>query len=73
MVIDIQFDEASDLLWELYREIPEGRRDVFSERANRVSCCLRHPPSSDTDVLVPIKLAVTLSDVVLPLERPQVA
>ncbi len=79
MILSIQFDEAADLLWELLRAVPEDQRANFSERVNRVACCLSHPSSLDTDVFLSlgsdyaIKRPVALSDVVLPMEGTQVA
>lgn len=43
MVINIQFQAASDLLWELFRELPTEKRALFSARINNVSSQLFHP------------------------------
>ncbi|MDE2102179.1 MAG: hypothetical protein KGL39_33345 [Patescibacteria group bacterium] len=52
MVIDVQFEEASDLLWELLRALPEEKQATFASRVNRVSSALHHPQSLDADVVV---------------------
>lgn len=78
MVINIQFDEAADLLWELFRAVPEERRTEFSERVNRAAACLQHPSNLDKSVVVTIrsdrtaKGAITLRGVVPPLERLEI-
>lgn len=74
MLINIQFDEAAELLWDLFKAVPKGRQKEFAERVNRVSCCLQHPSNLDRDVTVAVRSdytpegAITLRGVVLPME-----
>lgn len=74
MTIDIQFQDASDLLFEMLAAIPEERRERFAKRVTRVSEKLWHPPSADADVLVSLrsddadKCTVAFRDVVHPVE-----
>lgn len=74
MVINIQFEEASDLLWELFKSLPEDKKPEFSRRVDMVSSCLCHPSNTDDDIVLSVscdrtdKGAITLRGVVLPLE-----
>jgi hypothetical protein len=43
MLINIQYQEASELLFELLEAIPEERRKEFSVRVNAVASELYHP------------------------------
>jgi hypothetical protein len=72
VIINIQFEEASKLMYELLAAVPEDRREQFAQRVNRISSVLHHPPlngavvlsvsSDDTD-----QPAIALRDVVPPL------
>jgi hypothetical protein len=43
MILNIQYPEAADLLWSLYRELPEGKQREYAERVDLISSNLRHP------------------------------
>ncbi len=43
MLLNIQFEEASGLLWEMYKAIPVDERGRFSARVDRISSKLCHP------------------------------
>ena len=55
MVIEIQFEEAVRLYWEMLKEVPADRRDYFGEKINNVALLLRHPPTSDGDVFITLR------------------
>jgi len=78
MLINIQFDEAAELLWELYKAIPEERRAAFTPRVDKIASCLQHPNLDGAVVYafgrdLTDKIVSSGSDVVLPLERSEVA
>ncbi len=77
MLIEIQYAEASDLLHELLRQIPEARQSGLADRVDRVASSLHHPSTlgaivcsvgSDDAHEPPIAFGC----VVLPLEGSQV-
>ena len=43
MLINIQYEEASQLLWEMFHAIPEERRAAFASRLDTVASTLFHP------------------------------
>ncbi len=43
MNVNIQYEEADRLIWELFGEIPAEKKKRFSERVNRISSELFHP------------------------------
>ena len=55
MVIDIQFQEAARLYWEMLKEIPENRRAYFGEKINNVVFFLDHPTTQDGNVFVTLR------------------
>lgn len=74
MLVNIQFEEAATLLWELHAAIPQDRRAEFSERVNQVSALLHHPGlGADANVFVAIgrdgadESAIALRSVVRPV------
>lgn len=73
MVVNIEFEEASSLIHELHKAVPEERRAEFSDRVRRITALLYHPPTLDADVLVSLgsdsalEGAIPLGNVVLPL------
>lgn len=77
MLIDVQFPEIADLLWEIHGRLDAAAQDEYASRVDSASATLHHP-SAGSDVSVSLgcngapKLAVALGGVVLPLERPKV-
>ena len=51
MVVDIQFQEANDLLFEMLAAVPIERREHFAQRVNKVASILFHPPALGAHVL----------------------
>ncbi len=43
MLIDIQFSEASELLWDLFHALPEDAKPQFAKSVDRVASVLHHP------------------------------
>lgn len=78
MLIEVQYPEASELLWELFRELPEDVKPRFSERVNKVSSALDHPSLGFSDVVATVggdrtcEPPVSSRSVVLPLQGPEV-
>jgi hypothetical protein len=77
MTLDVQYPEAAELLWSLFRELPEEKRRLYAKQVDRVASTLHHPPS-DADVAATIssdggdEFTVTPDRVVLPVERSEV-
>lgn len=77
MLIDVQYAEASDLLHELLRQIPEPRQPGLVERVDRVASSLHHPSTLGAIVCSVGRNStheppIAFGDVVLPLEGTQV-
>ena len=51
MLINVQYEEAEALLWDLFNSIPIDRQKEFSEKVNRVASELSHPNSCGSVVL----------------------
>lgn len=72
MIVNIQFNEAADLLWEMFDAVSEDKREQFSLRVDKVSSALRHPDLGGA-IILSISLnsadqsTGTLRGVVLPL------
>lgn len=43
MLLNIQFEEAAELMWEMHQAIPKGEHDHFSARVDKISSQLSHP------------------------------
>ena len=43
MLLNIQFEEAAELMWEMHQAIPKDERNHFSARVDKISSQLRHP------------------------------
>ena len=52
MLLSIQFEEASDLLWDLFHELSEKQRLVFAPRVDKITSALWHPADSSTTTVV---------------------
>ena len=70
MILNIQFEEAANLLWEMFAKLPDEKtREAFASRVDAVASSLFHPISG-CDIVRTVRLdstdsaAIALSDVV---------
>lgn len=79
MLINVQFDEAAELIYEMLAAMGEDCRERFAERASLIASALQHPDAgSDAHVFCSLsrnfadQVAVSSGGVVVPLERTKV-
>lgn len=56
MIVNVQCEEASELLWDLFNLIPKDNvhREEIAKRVDRASALLSHPSLPDEDARVQI-------------------
>jgi hypothetical protein len=78
MLIEIKYVEASELLWDMFRELPESVQKRFSERVNKVSSVLDQPSLGFSHIVGTVgsdrtcEPPVRGGSIVLPLQRAEV-
>lgn len=78
MLLNIQFQEASDLMWDMFFLLDPTVREAFASRVDRLSSVFSHPNLGGSILCImssdsTSQPASTLGCVVLPLQRPEVA
>lgn len=48
--LNVEFVEAEQLIWQLFKELPKEVQDKYSTTVSEITACLHHP-SLSSDVL----------------------